>query len=149
MWRIFAITMLVLLVGCDIPDDTVLTAEPIYQTEVRLGEPISIGAAPFRTGGFPANENCMSGNYVHNHTITSGLRAGEVWLCCVPVNELLRESFSCAAGALVIGPYGYGNADDLKVQFCNLYDALSTELRYTPACIPAPLVAPGTGPDPE
>ncbi|HEX3035272.1 MAG TPA: hypothetical protein VHT73_09080 [Thermodesulfobacteriota bacterium] len=120
-----------------------LTAKPerIYQAELRLGNPLSVGVVPFRTGGFPSNENCMNGNYIYPYEIKSGFRTGEIWLCCIPINELLSNSFSCTDGVLIIGTYNYGSPDDLKVQYCALYDAQSTELRYTPACIPAPLKA--------
>jgi hypothetical protein len=131
---------LVMLAGCGGLTDRTGGTERLYRESLRLGQPLRIGLVPFRTGGFPANEQCMEGNYTHPYRITSGLRAGDVWLCCVPVNELLRESFACADGILAISLYGYGSPEDLKVQYCSLYDAQSTELRYTPACIPAPLM---------
>ena len=111
--------------------------------EIRLGGTLTLAERPFRVGGFPANEACVEGDYTHAYTITAGIRAGEVWLCCVPIAELLRENFSCADGATVpVGLFNGGSADDLKVQYCALYDAQSTERVFTPACLPAPERAP-------
>ena len=132
--RSFALALLAACIaGCQ--------REPVVREELQLNQPLRIAGAPFRTGGFPANADCMKGSYRHAYEITSGPHAGDQWLCCIPLNELLRDSFSCADGALMLRPY-VGNADDLKVQYCVLYDATSTEVRFTPACIPAPLVAP-------
>ena len=110
--------------------------------EIRLGGTLTLAERPFRIGGFPSNEACVAGDYTHSYTITSGIRAGEVWLCCVPIAELLRESFSCADGVVLVGTFNGGSADDLKVQYCALYDAESTERVFVPACLPAPERAP-------
>ena len=111
--------------------------------EIQIGGTLTLAERPFRVGGFPANQACVDGSYTHLYTISSGIRAGEVWLCCVPIAELLRDNFSCADGATVpIGRFNGGTADDLKVQYCALYDPESTERAFTPACLPAPLQAP-------
>ena len=118
--------------------------ERVYQRQLQLEQAIGFLGAPFRTGGFPANENCMKGNYYHVYETDSGYNGHEVWLCCVPVEELLRESFSCADNVLINPALSYiGDPDYLKVRYCYLYDALSTEVVMMPVCIPAPLEAPG------
>lgn len=116
----------------------------VFAHRLELGQPFELIAAPFRTGGFPSNERCMEGSYIYRHETDSPLYGREVWLCCVPVEELLRETFQCA-GEILSPLFFLGDADDLKIRYCYLYDAQSTELRLIPACIPAPLEAPGVG----
>ena len=110
--------------------------------EIRIGRTLTLAERPFRIGGFPSNEDCVEGDYTHAYTITAGVHSGEVWLCCVPIAELLRESFSCADGVVLVGTFNGGNADDLKIQYCALWDAQSTERAFVPACLPAPERAP-------
>ncbi len=92
----------------------------------------------------------MEGAYTHVYEMQSALYGSEVWLCCVPVDELLRESFWCAGGLeesegtlIVPSVLGHlGSADDLKIRYCMLYDATAEEQVLIPACIEAPLEAP-------
>lgn len=132
-----------LAVGCSPPAEETRPAAKVFADHYRLGRAFEVRPAPFRTGGFPSNERCMEGNYTYVYETDTPLHGREVWLCCVPVEELLRDSFSCAGEVLVGGALAYiGDADYLKIRFCQLYDAQSTELRLIPACIPAPLEAP-------
>jgi hypothetical protein len=87
--------------------------------------------------------------------MSSGVNAGDAWLCCVPIDELLRDSFRCGGISLQI----FGSAADQKVRFCSLLvnkppeggraDAPETkEVQYIPACIPSPVRAPEKAIDP-
>jgi hypothetical protein len=107
-----------------------------FAREVRLGKPLAMRPA---STGAQAWEGCLQGHYRHRYEISSGIYAGEVWLCCVPLDELLRDSFNC--GGLQL-PAVFGSEADQKVQACTLVDATSAEPRVVPACIRAPLTAP-------
>lgn len=109
-----------------------------FAGEVRLGERLATTPGRFAAGA-QAWQGCLDGNYFYPYRISSGRRAGDVWLCCVPIDELLRESFDC--GGFSTFPY-FGSAADQKVQTCSLVDPVSEEARFLPACIPAPLEAP-------
>jgi hypothetical protein len=63
----------------------------------------------------------------------------EVWLCCIPVAEILSESFRCADSPF---PMLFGSSDYAKVRYCSLAHPTATEPTYIPLCIPAPLRAP-------
>lgn len=128
-----------------------------YKREFRIGRPIELRPLvareelPFKTSPFAANENCMEGNYDYVYETESGMHGHEVWLCCVPIDELLEDYFHCADTGvdafLSIPLLAYPQVSDqdyIKVRYCRLIDATSTELIYMPACIPAPLEAPNT-----
>jgi hypothetical protein len=114
------------------------TAQRIPLDEFRAGKPIVIAPA---ASGAQANQNCLNGTYIYRYQISSGVHAGDVWLCCIPINELLRDSFRCGGSLL---PVHLGSSADQKVQTCSLLNPISTQVEYIPACIPAPLKAPGT-----
>jgi len=115
---------------------TKLNAEYVKKP-IKLGEGLRIKPPPFKTSPFSSNEQCMNGNYIYVYETDSGLHGREVWLCCVPPEELLQDSFACASGMLVL-PY-IGDEDYIKVRYCNVIDALSSEVVYIPVCIPAPI----------
>lgn len=77
---------------------------------------------------------CVRGAYTHRWA-----HGSEVYLCCVPLPELLSPSFHCAPpfGALASG------SDYSKVRFCHLQHPTSPEPRLLRVCILAPLQAPG------
>ena len=109
-----------------------------FAAEVRLGGPLTIRPGSFASGA-QAWQGCLEGDYVYPYRISSGVHAGDVWLCCVPIDELLREGFQC--GGLQRPPI-FGSAADQKVQTCLLVNPVSDEPEFCPACIPAPLTAP-------
>jgi hypothetical protein len=125
-----AIVVLLGMFGCELREPRIER----YRKEVRFDRPLVIrpGAA-----GAQAAEGCMNGSYLHRYTITSGINAGEVWLCCVPIAELLRDSFRCGG----IMPVYLGTPADAKVQTCSLVNATSPTGGYIPACIQAPYEA--------
>jgi len=108
-----------------------------FAAEVRLGSPFVIrpGKLPRGTEG----GGCFEGNYLYPYRISSGVHAGDVWLCCVPIDELLRETFQCGG---LQRPTFLGSAADQKVQTCSLVNPVSEEPEFIPVCIPAPLTAP-------
>jgi hypothetical protein len=110
-----------------------------FTNEVRLGESLATMPGQFPAGAV-AWTGCLEGNYHHLYQISSGFRAGDVYLCCVPIDELLRQSFDC--GSIFPRPWFFGSPADQKVQTCTLLDPVSEELRLIPACIPAPTEAP-------
>jgi len=137
---IFIAFILIGLQGCGY---RIVKQKNYVKKPMLIGDPIRIRPAPFKTGGFPSNETCMAGNYYHVYDSDSGLHGREVWLCCVPIDELLRDSFLCADGLLSMNYIG--DPDYLKIRYCHVYDALSEELRLIPVCIPAPLSTESAG----
>jgi hypothetical protein len=109
-----------------------------FASEVRLGAPLTIRPGSFASGA-QAWQGCLEGNYIYPYRISSGVHAGDVWLCCVPIDELLRETFQCGG---LQRPSIFGSAADQKVQTCLLLNPVSAEPEFCPACIPAPLTAP-------
>ena len=103
-----------------------------YKDPVDLGHPIFIRPRKLSGGGDVTNHPCLKGQYYHRFVLGS-----EVWLCCIPVNELLIESFKCADP---IPGLDYSSAY-MKVRFCNLQHPTSSEPQFCPVCIPAPLKA--------
>ena len=115
----------------------------VYKDEVRLKRTIELRAINLPSGD-PNCHNCIEGNYIYRYETDNGLSGREVWLCCVPINELLRGSFNCADGFLM-SLIGIGDEDYLKVRYCHLLHPTSSDPIYIPVCIPAPLVAPNIG----
>ena len=114
-----------------------------YQQEVKLGRAIKFRPRPFSPGGQDrTNHACLQGNYSHRYATQEGGRSREVWLCCVPVEELLRDSFNCSDDTLMPAIYTVRGADYAKIRSCHLQHPTSTEPTFIPACIPAPLQAP-------
>jgi hypothetical protein len=92
-------------------------------------------------GGDPASHACIRGEYTHVYETSQGLGGDrEVWPCCIPVDEILSDSFRCAASPF---PALFGDTDDTKIRYCSLAHPTATEPRYIPVGIPAPLQAPG------
>ena len=84
---------------------------------------------------------CVRGDYTHVYETSQGLSGDrEVWLCCIPVDEILRDSFRCADSRF---PALFGSSDYMRIRYCGLAHPTSREPRYIPICIPAPLQAPG------
>jgi hypothetical protein len=108
------------------------TKQRISLEEFRTEKSVAIASA---ASGAQANQNCLNSTYIYHYQISSGVNVGEVWLCCIPIDELLRDSFRCNGVDL---PVRSGSGADQKVQTCRLLNPTSTGLQYTVACIPAP-----------
>jgi hypothetical protein len=106
-----------------------------YAKAVKLGTPALVIPGIMHTGGAQACESCLAGNYYHPYKIEAGINAGNVYLCCVPIEELARESFDCSCQLL---PY-LGTSLDQKVQTCLLIDPVSTVPHQIRVCIQAPI----------
>jgi hypothetical protein len=78
---------------------------------------------------------CLRGRYTHRYETTGR----EVFLCCIPVDVILKDSFQCAGGL----PLLFGSPDDIKIRFCSLLHPTAPTRTYIRVCIPAPLQAPG------
>jgi hypothetical protein len=109
------------------------------RSEIHLGRPFAFRPRQLPTGGDPASHACIRGDYIYRYE-TSGLQGREVWLCCIPPEEILRESFHCADSLF---PALFGNSDYTKIRYCSLLHPTASEVTYIPVCIPPPLQAPG------
>jgi hypothetical protein len=100
--------------------------------KVELGRPFEI--RPMRVPrGDVMGHSCLRGTYIHQYRTS-----GEVWLCCIPVNEILSESFQCAGARLSL----LGSSDYMKIRYCSLLHPTASEPTFIPVCIPAPVQAP-------
>ena len=144
--RKFAVAILVLaqtilVSSCNLSDGPKGRPQKTYKSEVSLGRTLAFLPGRFPADGDPASHACVRGDYTHVYETSRGLSADpEVWLCCIPVDEILRDSFRCADSLL---PALFGATDDTKIRYCSLADPTSTEPQHIPVCIPAPLQAPG------
>jgi hypothetical protein len=112
-----------------------------YRTEVSLGRTLALTPRRLPTNGDPASHACVRGDYTHVYQTSQGMSGDrEVWLCCIPVEEILGDSFRCADSPF---PALFGGTDYAKIRYCSLAHPTSTEPSYIPVCIPAPLQAPG------
>ena len=110
-----------------------------YSTELKLEHPIEFRPRRFSSGD-SSDHPCIRGDYYHVYDTDSGLHGREVWLCCVPIDEILSDSFDCAPS--IYPPY-LGDSDYTKIRYCVLEHPTATEPTYIPVCLPAPLEAPG------
>ena len=128
---VVALPVAFLVSGCQ-------TRQRVFQDEFRAGGPVTIAPAG---SSAQVSQNCLNGNYIYVYKVSDGVHAGDAWLCCIPINELLRVSFRCGG---IQRPAHLGSAADQKVQTCSLINPTSPRVEYIPACIPAPLKASGT-----
>ena len=71
--------------------------ERTYRTEVSLGRTLAFTPRRLPTNGDPASHACVRGDYSHIYQTSQGMSGDrEVWLCCIPVEEILSDSFRCA-----------------------------------------------------
>jgi hypothetical protein len=104
----------------------------------------SMKLAPFCTyDGASASERCLERSYwdapEYKYTRGSGQHT-EVWLCCVPVGELLRKSFCCEK--VVVPPIHSSDPEYAKIRYCYVRNPISTDLQLIPVCILASQTAP-------
>ncbi len=111
-----------------------------YMKKLGLGRTLELRPRKLPTGGDPGAHACIRGDYNHVYTTSAGWHGDEVWLCCIPVHEILRDSFQCSASLI---PEVFGSSDYSKIRFCGLLHPTETEATYIPVCVPAPLTAPG------
>lgn len=129
------------LSSCNLSDGQDGRPERTFKTEVSLGETLAFFPRRFPADGDPASHACVRGDYTHVYETSQGLGGDrEVWLCCIPVDEILSDSFRCADSLF---PALFGDTDYTKIRYCSLAHPTSSEPRYIPVCIPAPLQAPG------
>jgi hypothetical protein len=103
---------------------------------VQLGRPFEV--RPMRVPrGDVTSHLCLRGSYIYQYR-TSGVTGAEVWLCCIPVNEILSESFQCAGRF----PLSLVSSDYMKIRYCSLLHPTAAETTFIPVCIPAPVRAP-------
>jgi hypothetical protein len=143
--RKFRIAVLILaqtvVSSCNLFDGDKPPQQKTYKTEVSLGQTLAFFPRRFPADGDPASHACVRGDYTHVYETSQGFSGDrEVWLCCLPVDEILSDSFRCADSLF---PALFGDSDYTKIRYCSLAHPTSTEPRYIPVCIPAPLQAPG------
>jgi hypothetical protein len=131
----------VVVSSCNLSDGPRGRPQKTHQSEVSLGRTLTFLPGRFPADGDPASHACVRGDYTHVYETSEGLSGDrEVWLCCVPVDEILSDSFRCADSLF---PALFGDTDNTKIRYCSLADPTSSEPQYIPVCIPAPLRAPG------
>ncbi|MGL4961864.1 MAG: hypothetical protein ACRC67_11565 [Inquilinus sp.] len=138
LWAALFLASGVLLIGCKPAGEAqappgVATA---YRSEIELGRTLEIRPRRLSTGGDIGNNSCIRGSYTHRYQATDG----DVWLCCIPPNEILSSSFNCSGSVISIL---FPDSDDMKIRYCSLSHPTSTEPKFIPVCVPAPLEAPG------
>ncbi|MBQ0820046.1 hypothetical protein KBI52_07435 [Microvirga sp. HBU67558] len=109
----------------------------IHMREIQLDRSLEFRPRRVPSGNIESNA-CLRGSYSHSYE-TSGIAGREVWLCCIPVDEVLRDTFQCSGGTL---PRPFGSPDYIKIRYCSLLHPTESEPTYVPICIPAPLQAP-------
>ncbi len=137
-----ALCLCLALAGC-------VERPPSYKTALALDKSFA-----FRPGRLAPSEDrtdhpCLRGNYNHVWETDDG-RYGrrEVWLCCVPPDDIIDGSFDCGSSAfptISIGTLLGGGSDYWKIRSCSLLHPTETEPTFVPVCIPAPEQAPGIG----
>lgn len=117
-----------------------------YTSEIKLAKTFEFRPRRLPTGGSPANHPCIRGDYTHVYDTDDGQYGQrEVWLCCVPVEAILNDSFNCGSSAFPVISIGHllgGSSDYWKIRSCALLHPTETEPTFIPVCIPAPLQAP-------
>ena len=114
------------------------STKDVFQDKIEVGRTLEFRPRRFPTGA-PTDHACLRGNYTHRYESTAGFSGREVWLCCVPIEELAREAFQCADES--IGRL-FEDTLYMKVRFCSLLHPTSTDPTLIPVCVPAPVVAP-------
>jgi hypothetical protein len=138
---ILLLAQTVVVSSCNLSDGQEGRPQKTHESEVSLGRTLALLPGRFPADGDPADHACVRGDYTHVYETDQGLSGDpEVWLCCLPVDEILRDSFRCADSFLLAL---FGDADDAKIRYCSLAHPTSREPEYIPVCIPAPLQAPG------
>ncbi len=82
---------------------------------------------------------CLRGSYYHRFETTGEGRNREVLLCCVPVEELLKDSFPCSTEIPMFAIYNIQGHDYAKLRSCYLQHPTSPKTTFLPVCVPAPL----------
>ena len=128
----------VLLTTCKSADEAQVSsgAAKAYRSEMEFGRTLEIRPRRLSMGGDIGNNACIRGSYTHRYQAANG----DVWLCCIPPNEILSSSFNCSGSVI---PILFPNSDDMKIRYCSLSHPTSTEPSFIPVCVPAPLQAPG------
>jgi hypothetical protein len=109
----------------------------IYLREIQLDRALEFRPRRMPSGDVGGNA-CLRGSYTHAYE-TTGMTGREVWLCCIPADEILKDTFQCAGGTL---PGRFGSPEYIKIRYCSLLHPTASEPTYVPVCIPAPLQAP-------
>ena len=116
----------------------------VYTKELNLEKGFEFRPGNLPTGA-PANHPCIRGSYIHIYDTDQGQYGQrEVFLCCVPVDEILSDSFNCGSSAfpsLSIASILGGDSDYWKIRSCYLLHPTETEPTFIPVCIPAPVSA--------
>jgi hypothetical protein len=109
------------------------STKDLFTSKLMLGRTLEFYPRRLATGA-PRDHDCIRGNYSHRYEA-----GNEVWLCCVPIEELERDSFRCASESV---SSLFADTLYMKVRFCSLLHPTSADQTLIPVCVPAPLVAP-------
>jgi len=138
LWAALLLASGVLLTDCKPADEAQAPpgAAQAYRSQMELGRALEIQPRRLSMGGDIGSHACIRGSYTHRYQAADG----GVWLCCIPPNEILSSSFNCSGSVVSIL---FPGSDDMKIRYCSLAHPTSTQPGFIPACVPAPLEAPG------
>jgi hypothetical protein len=117
--------------------------QSVYKTNLNLEKPLEFRPRP--PAGGTTSHACLTGNYHHVYRTDNQYGNSEVWLCCAPVAEILKDSFNCGSSGLSLSQILGGGSDYWKIRSCSLLHPTASEPSFIPVCIPAPLSV-DTGP---
>ena len=87
---------------------------PDRRSEIQLGGPLEFRPRRVPSGDVGSHA-CLSGSYTYPYE-TAGITGREVWLCCIPVDEILSESRFSAQAAFFRGPSAAPNTSTSLLQ---------------------------------
>jgi hypothetical protein len=136
---ISALTLCFILLGCESGKRvTKSRMTTTYVSKLELDHAIEFRPRQIPVGA-ATDHPCLRGDYTHVYETDNGIHGHEVWLCCVPINELLSDNFNCSDQLFL--PI-FGSEEYQKIRSCYLLHPTSSEIILIPVCIPAPLTAP-------
>lgn len=118
-------------------------AKRVYMEKINIKKAIEFRPKHLATGGDVTDHPCLNGSYNHVYETDQGQYGQrEVWLCCVPVDQILSGSFDCGCSvyqSISIAGHLGGDPDYWKIRSCYLLHPTELEPTFIPVCIPAPL----------
>ena len=138
-----AVTLIVGILSLSIALAACVAAPSEYKKAMSIEKTLEFRPRRLPSGGDATDHPCIRGSYIHVYDTDQGQYGQrEVWLCCVPVDEILSESFDCGSSAfptITLADLFGGSSDYWKVRSCHLLHPTETEPTFIPVCIPAPL----------
>jgi hypothetical protein len=73
--------------------------QSVYKTNLNLEKPLEFRPRPPASG--TTSHACLTGNYYHVYRTDNQYGNSEVWLCCAPVAEILKNSFNSGSSGFI------------------------------------------------